>query len=135
MGFFSGKVNVFSTVDGVVTNKGEPIASALVKRSYSLDGNEITDSVTTDAQGKFSFDSINIKSLRALYPHNPYVFQRISIETNGQSYIAWSYQKRNYDENGERLGKPLKMHCDITNEKAVHPANEAFDYSGICTLI
>jgi hypothetical protein len=134
MSFFGLKLCVFSAVDGTVAKEGKPILNALVKRTYKWDGEDFTDEVTTDKDGKFSFDSQFQKSLFAIFPHNPSVSQRIKIYIEDKEYLAWAYAKGNYDVNGELNGKPLNMYCDVNSPQEKHQLENHKMYSGICEL-
>jgi len=134
MSFFGLKLCVFSAVEGKVLREGKPIPNALVKRTYDWDGENITDEVTTDDDGNFSFNNQYQKSLFAIFPHNPSVGQFIKIYIDDKEYQAWGFQKGNYDVNGELDGKPMKLLCDLDSPKQTHKASEFKNYVGICEL-
>jgi hypothetical protein len=134
MAFFGLKLCVFSAVKGTVVKEGMPLPNVLVKRTYKWDGESITDEVTTDAAGNFSFPEQNQRSVIAIFPHNPSVSQGIKIYLDGKEYRAWAYQKGNYDVNGELDGKPMNLLCDLNNPEQKHEVNNYKIYTGICEL-
>jgi hypothetical protein len=134
LNIFGLRLCAFSAVEGKVTKEGKPIPNALVKRSYKWDGENITDEVTTDEDGSFSFSNQYQNSLFAIFPHNPSVSQRIKIYFGENEYLAWAYQKGNYDVNGELNGKALIMYCDLNNPQEKHSLENYKIYSGICGL-
>lgn len=135
-----GRVNLFSTVSGVVLNHGAPIAGAVIKRKvyWSWKNENISDQTTTDARGRFEFPPIWRRSLLgAILPHEPVVEQEILIEHDGRQYVAWRYNKRTYDENDELYGRPIELRCSLENEAVRHHLklhHVKHDIYGICEL-
>ncbi len=60
-------------------------------------------------------------------PHEPVIFQKITIQYKGHKYIAWQHTKHNYDDLGELKGKRLIMNCELSNE-----VKDDGVYFGIC---
>jgi hypothetical protein len=132
MGWFS-KV-MFSQVQGVVVKNGKPVSGASVMREFEWAWNDIreTDKTTTDGEGKFSFLLITrLSIMTSIMPHEPVIFQKITIVHDDKKYLAWSYFKHNYDNNGEVDGRRLNLHCELTREEDFHIKPALF---GICTL-
>ncbi len=138
------EVVIFSAVHGVVTSQGKPVAGATLEREtrWTWGKETVNDMATTGADGAFSFPAIKRKMLAgALLPHEPNVFQKITIQHGGKSYQAWSLNKRNYDNNGELmyfddnkgmvpyrdLAKPISIQCGL--ESPEHRSGKVF---GIC---
>lgn len=132
MSIFGKKVCVFSAVSGTVVNNGEPIVNAIIKRTYTWDGKDITDESKTDENGNFSFPVKHESSVWAFFPHNPSIIQFIKINVDNNEYQAWGFQKGNYDVNGELDGKPMNLLCDLSSPKQTHKVNEYQNYVGIC---
>jgi len=115
MGMFDFmKVCLFSEVNGVVTREGKPLAGVKLVRSAEINDKTHTDSAVTDAQGRFHFDAKFTKSVNAILPVEPFIYQKIFIHHDGKEYRAWEVDKRNYDENGE-IKQPLKLSCELTD--------------------
>lgn len=147
-----GKVVLFSPVSGVVLSQGKPVAGAVLKRQaqWRWGNKTYDDTVTTDAQGRFSFAELNgTMLLGSVLPHEPYVEQSITIEHDGKSYIAWRTVKRGYSRNDELSyldrtnidnpaggggmktladpSKPIVVTCSLEA-----PREKMGDISGIC---
>jgi len=60
-------------------------------------------------------------------PHEPVIFQKITIQYKAHKYIAWQHTKHNYDDLGELKGKRLIMNCELSNE-----LKDDGVYFGIC---
>jgi hypothetical protein len=134
MSIFGKKVCVFSAVEGTIVRNGELITNATIKRTYTWDGQDITDEIKTDKNGFFSFPAQHESSVWAFFPHNPSIIQFINISIEDKEYQAWGFQKGNYDINGELDGKPMNLFCDLDTPKATHKVNEYKNYVGICVL-
>lgn len=125
-----GKNVLFSDVKGQVVLNGKPVSGAEVERSYEWAWNHSkgTEKTQTDQNGRFVFASITQSGgLSGLLPHEPVVFQEITIRHNGQEYVAWQYTKHNYENNGELKGKPLDLYCELSKA----PTDNG-NYFGIC---
>lgn len=123
------KLCVFSDVEGVVRVGGQPVADALVVRSWSwVSGEPRTDSVRTDAQGRFTFPAIYERSLlRSILPVEAVVKQRILIRRAAQEHVGYDFVKRNYEPNGE-FGRPLRLSCDLGGSL------DGEHFYGVCVL-
>lgn len=112
------KLVLFSEVNGQVVDQGKPVAGAIVTRYYrwSWLNREATDQTVTDNEGRFSFKSVNTRSITALFPHQPYISQKLEIHIGKKVYEAWRTGKMNYDSNGELQGKPIDIICELDKE-------------------
>jgi len=113
-------IYVFSEVDGVVTMNGEPVQGAQVTRTGDHEEDKVyTDTVVTDAQGRFSFSPISTFSLRPIML-GTIIRQKITIKYQGMEYLAWKAKKKNnyrYGElNNEGVENPVKLDllCELT---------------------
>lgn len=124
---------VFSKVEGVVLEDGNPVQGAEVERYYKWGGGSnrpIINRVKTDEQGIFNFPATYEHSIIAsIFPIQPSINQKIIIQYQSKSYEAYLFWKSNYQENGELDGKPLHLVCDLKNE----PSRMGGFY-GVCTL-
>ena len=131
-GMSMGKFCLFSAVEGVVLERGQPVPGAQIERSYSWTWKKQqgTDQASTDAQGRFQFPAIQGSSFfRGFLPHEPMVEQTILIHHGGKTYKAWMFDKRNYEQNGELAGKPIVLSCSLETEP--RHSGKVF---GICEL-
>ena len=134
MGFL-GKLCMFSSVEGVVLQNGEPVAEAVVTREYEWQDTKKSDQTVTDASGKFSFPArFEYSLLSVIIPHSPSISQDIVIEVNGKSYEAWYFHKIDYEVNGELEGKKMIMACELSKEPELHKITDSISYSGLCEL-
>ena len=135
-----GRMNLFSTVSGVVLDHGTAVAGAVIKRTvfWTWKSERIADQTTTDAQGRFALPAIWRTSwLGSILPHEPLVEQEILIEHGGRTYVAWRYNRRTYDENDELYGSPIELRCSLENEAVRHHLKQhhlKHDIYGICEL-
>lgn len=132
MSLFESKC-VFSKVEGVVLEDGNPVQGAKVERYYKWGGGSnrpIRNMVKTDKQGKFNFPATYEYSIIAsIFPIQPSINQKIIIQYQSKSYEAYLFWKNNYQENGELDGKPLQLVCDLKNE-----ASREGGFYGVCIL-
>lgn len=119
------KLYWFSATDGQVLNQGVPVGNATIFRisESSLFGSH-TDTTTTDATGYFTFPALVKSSPRWKVAVAPLthggINQRIEIEYQGQTYLAWSYFQSLYTEpNKELNGKPITLVCELTAPERV----------------
>lgn len=113
-----GKVCVFSPVTGQVTMNGEPIAGARLVRRVEWQKKQ-QDHATTDDKGRFAFPALYERSVMKFLSGQFVANQVIEIEHKGQTYLAWKGGKWSEEENAELSGKPLKLHCELTNEPEI----------------
>jgi hypothetical protein len=127
------EMTLFSAVQGQVLEAGKPLAGASVERSWRWTWKKENgaDAATTDAAGSFSLPRVARRSfLGGLVPHEPFVEQTILIRHNGRSYKAWMMDKRDYDNDSESGGKPLRLVCRLEAPFARHG-----QMSGICEFV
>ncbi len=130
-----GKMYLFSAVRGVVVHEGKPIEGAVVEREYFWHWKDQRDKVQvkTNALGEFQFPEATGSSfLGSLLPHEPVVQQTIRIAYQGQTYMAWAFDRRDYEPNTELEGKPISLLCDL-NHPPSHKGPRDRVY-GICQL-
>lgn len=128
------KLVLFSEVHGQVVDRGKPVAGAIVIRYYRWSWNkkEGTDQTVTDDDGQFTFKSITTRSITAsLFPHQPFISQKLDIQFGKKVYEAWRTGKMNYDHNGELKGKAIDIICEIDTEPEWK--DEVFGISRILT--
>lgn len=124
------KLVVFSAVSGRVVQNGKPVAGAVVERTFEWQEEKSTDRATTAPDGSFNLPKIERGSfLSSLLPSEPFTEQTIVIRHEGREYKAWYFVKRNYRENGELAGKPIRMACNLDSEPQAR--GKVF---GICEL-
>ncbi|MCZ2134128.1 MAG: carboxypeptidase-like regulatory domain-containing protein [Burkholderiales bacterium] len=139
-----GEVVIFSAVRGVVTSQGKPVAGAKLQREakWAWGKETLTDATTTAPDGSFSFPALTRRMLLGSFlPHEPSVQQKITVEANGKSHLAWSLLKQNYETNGELMyfddqrglvplrdrSQPMRITCKLENTE--HRSGKVF---GIC---
>jgi len=142
MAFFdSMKVNLFSDMKGVVTLNGEPVAGAVVKRLAKPE-KSYWDETITDAQGNFSFDVMKMHTLWKLLPGQVTILQKVTIEYQGQEYLAWKMGGANGRYKGELneidvLGSggeiDIDLICELTAKETAKSAAGIQIVRGICT--
>jgi len=130
MSLFAKKV-MFSEVTGFVTLNGEPVKGAEIDQVYqwSWDEKKEEAQTTTDDQGVFTFPLCEKSGvISSIMPHEPVIFQQITIKYQGKNYVAWQHSKHNYDLYGELKGKKLVLRCELSDQ----PRNDGYVF-GICT--
>jgi len=150
---------VFSEVKGRVVLNGQPVANAVVERSYSFDADKFTtDSAKTDANGNFSFETRWYYSLRSFFPAEMNVYQAIWIHHASKKYEAWRLTKHRpleldrelpneaqgiksdpnkpYDYNATYPKRKILLVCDLAQPASwKEPKFEANQLYGICTVV
>ena len=116
MSLIGKKLYPFSQVEGVVLKDGRPVAGAEVERRYVEDSRPVTATTRTDGEGRFSFPKVMQRSLLAWLPGEVVIEQTIVIRHEGIEYMAWSLFKRNYLDNSELDGKPIRLICKLEQE-------------------
>jgi len=113
------KMVIFSAVQGQVLLNGAPVAGAEIVREFhwawkSEDGGDKTG---TGKDGGFVLPTIERSSfLGSLLPHEAVIKQRILVRHAGKSYDLWLNFKRDYDNNSENGGRPIKVVCRLEGE-------------------
>jgi hypothetical protein len=130
-GLAMGNQVIFSTVQGTVLLQGKPVAGAVVERQFEWDNEKAADRVSTGADGSFSLPAVTRKSsfMERFLSSEPMVKQTILVTHEGKAHKAWFHFKRNYDDNGELGGRPIRMTCRLESEPKRR--GEVF---GICEL-
>jgi len=130
-----GKLYLFSEVRGVVMHNGKPIAGAAVAQSYRRGDQNGRADTKTNERGEFHFPAVIRNSFWAsILPHEPFIEQSILIQHDGLTYQAWTYDKRNYRQDGE-LGKPISLHCALESPpKRIEILSKVNSVFGICEL-
>ncbi|WP_126979647.1 DUF6795 domain-containing protein [Frigidibacter oleivorans] len=98
----------------LVRADGSPAAGIPVRRDWRWSFRDRTgsDSVTTDAEGRFRFDEVRGRSmLGGLLPHEPRILQTVTAGSGGDETILWRSQKANYAPWGEFGGSPRRLIC------------------------
>lgn len=132
MGMFDFlNVCLFSEVNGAITLDGKPVAGAEVVRTAILNDKTYTDTVTTDAQGRYHFDARFTKSMNSILPVEPFIPQLVTIRFNNQEYPGWKMNKRNYDVNGE-IDQPLNLSCELSEQPDVKEQKIGPNVFGLC---
>ena len=115
--FDSLKIQVYPEVNGVVTMNGEPVEGALVKLVYNYNDKENTIETTSDKNGRFHFTEINIHTLRLLLPLETSIDQKITINYNHATYLAWQTTKYALKDDPAISKKLSSLNCELTNEE------------------
>lgn len=129
---FSKTLYLFSEVEGVVLQDGQPVEGAVIEQEYVWHwGDQRRTSTTlTDQHGHFQFPVVAGKSLTAQFiPHEPVIVQYLRIRYDGHSYKGWFHAKHNYDVKGEYGESPLRLQCDLRDDPGSHAETASF---GIC---
>lgn len=130
---FTQTLYLFSEVKGTVLLDGQPVEGVEVKQEYHWHWKKEKKSstITTDEQGRFSFPTVTGKSISAdLPPHEPVIVQYLRIRHEGKEYQGWFHAKHNYENLGERKGRPIHLKCELTDEPGPHPDIDSY---GTCT--
>ena len=131
MGKFS-KLVLFSHVEGVITQDGEPVEGAEIVQEilYKEVDNIAPTTVKSAADGHFVFEEVSEKAgLSRMLPGTATITQRLVIRHDGQEYEAWRHGKKDFEPNSELEGQPLRLVCELTTP----PDFEGFHY-GICRV-
>ncbi|MEM6635015.1 MAG: DUF6795 domain-containing protein [Pseudomonadota bacterium] len=109
---------ICSPVEGLLLGEGNAPASGIeITRTWKWGKREGEDTVTTDAEGRFSLPQVDGQNFWAsVLPHQPNIEQDFSAQlANGPLQILLIY-KQNYNLNGERDGKALNIQCRADQE-------------------
>ncbi|WP_102794751.1 DUF6795 domain-containing protein [Bowmanella denitrificans] len=132
MGLFSK--SMFTEVEGVVLLNGKPVEGAEVTSSYdwSVKDEKKSKTVITDSHGTFHFKEWKSQSVLSLvFPIQPVISQKITINYSGQEYTAWRNIKSTYGT-GDEVGKsPIRIECELNSEFKEQESN---GFYGICKL-
>lgn len=112
------KACVFSGVQARLTLRGEPLRGATVVRRWDWQRAR-EDRTTTDDDGGFRFGPVFESSVTRLLPVEFVVAQGLYVQVDGEEIKIWSNSKRRPQEDGEFLGRPMVMACELTHAPAV----------------
>ncbi len=108
------KVCLFSGFEGNLTLNGEPAAGAEITRTYEWNNKKHSESLTTDSEGNFKFDSVWDKS-RALFIVQFVSHQQIFVKHKDEEYQIWGGGKLIEAEYGEFGGsRPKNLRCELS---------------------
>ena len=109
---------IFSAISGQVLLQGQPVAGARIERSARWDDEQATDDTASGTDGRFSLPAITRKRglLDGILASEPFIEQEILIQHGGKTAKAWVFRKRNYRDNGELDGRPIRMTCRLDSE-------------------
>ncbi len=115
MGLIIGeKVCLFSGFDGQLTLNGEPASGAEITRTYEWGNKKQSESLITNSEGNFKFDSIWAKS-RALFIVQFVSHQQIFVKYRDEEYQIWGGGKLDEAEYGEFGGdRPKNLRCELS---------------------
>ncbi|WDD98484.1 DUF6795 domain-containing protein [Thalassomonas actiniarum] len=133
------EVEMSPEVRGRITNNGSPLAGIQVARSLSYEGyqkgKEQLEHTTTDADGRFSFKPLMVKSRLPgdLFGQNMLVWQAVYVERDEQLYHLWSTHKiwHSVKPLSELL---IQLNCDLQDKKVQHEIN-TLDYGGMSSQV
>ncbi len=115
--FDFAKICLFSEVNGVVVNDGNPIAGAEVIQTVIYGGGkEVRNSTTTNSRGEFHFDALFTHSISTLLPGESVYAQGLVIKYDRADIEGWTLVKRSDKENAELGGEKINLLCDINAE-------------------
>ncbi|MFW5830215.1 MAG: DUF6795 domain-containing protein [Planctomycetota bacterium] len=135
---------LFSPIEGVLTDKGQPLVGLEVVRSCLTNGTltgaekRYSDSCTTDDEGRFRFGSLNAFYPWTWTPAQIHTDQLMYVDYRGRRYELWKNRKGGHfmgDEipiDGSPM--PIQITCDLTDPDAT----KIFLYSridGICKIL
>jgi hypothetical protein len=119
MTIFSGKeeeVVLFSPMEGKLTFEGKPAADAKIVRSLKWKG-EVVETDTFHANQKGEFDIPSKKDTIKISPLTQFVVQQdIFVYFKEKKYHVWDMGKLSKLEYGELYGRPINLHCELTEE-------------------
>lgn len=117
MGLFNKKETgcVFSGFDGQLLFEGKPATGAVITRKYELFDRSGEDSVTTDANGHFSFSSVIWEYKEPLLaPVDFMAYQNIYVSYRQQEFHIWTSSKPSKEALTEFDGNEPLVVCELT---------------------
>jgi len=123
-----GKVCLFSSISGVITLDGKPVAGAHLVRTGNRAGDK-TDETLTDAKGYFTFPAMFERTITKYLPQEFVASQKIVVLYQDKQYEMWTSIKRNPKENTESKGKPLIISCELNSEEKTIIVNRVIIHS------
>ena len=129
------QVEISPEVRGRITDGGEPVADMQVARTLLYggyqNGKEQLEHTTTDADGRFSFRSMVVKSRKpgGIFGQNIPILQAVYVERDAQLFSLWSTSKA-WNSIEPLSDLMLQLNCDLQNKKVKHQINTT-DYGGV----
>ena len=122
---------ICSPMSGVLIGPaGAPAADVTVRREWSYNDQTATDTVVTDAAGRFGFDAVEAPRKRWFSGlSTPVVLQRYYAEMGGEDVEILYINSRSLDPLHETGGADFDVTCDLRQA----PANGPLGW-GQCTL-
>ncbi|SBS26332.1 hypothetical protein MSP8886_00573 [Marinomonas spartinae] len=112
-------VTLCPEVHGKLLLNGTPLNNIEIIRSLNYIGeHEYTDSVISDSDGSFSFNSYSIKSRvpNKLFNESR-IFQYIYADYDGKIYVIWKSKQPGYNVIFAYAKKLENMLCELSNPK------------------
>lgn len=129
------KVCLFSSISGVVTWKGKPLANVEVLRTANYwNKDKYSDKTKTDVHGQFQFGPMFVHSRHISMSLNPIIFEKLIIVYKGKQYTGWDTMRGDLVLNSE-LGKnkPIpELGCDLSNKSSTKDIKYGGTVNGIC---
>lgn len=122
-------INLSPEVKGAVTQNGEAVVGAKVKRTLIYNDKTYTATTVSQADGGFSFPAQDVSSVMKLLPAELVVTQKITINVDGKDYLAWETVKR--DDNDGLVSKLAQLKCELSDESQAYE-DERSVIVGIC---
>ena len=122
-------INLSPEVKGVVTQNGEAVVGAEVKRTLIYNDKTYTAITVSQADGSFSFSAQDVSSVMKLLPAEMVVTQKITLSVDGKDYLAWETVKR--DDSDSLASKLAQLKCELSNASQAYE-DERSVIVGIC---
>ncbi len=111
-------VHLCPDVSGVVLYQGQPVEGLTITRSLTYYyGKEQLDHTVTDAEGRFSFPEVNIRSSK---PGSMFdvsrTYQEIKTNYENQEHRLWFSVFHGIENRAEYVEKLTTLTCELTNE-------------------
>lgn len=110
------KANLFSSVNGVLTLNGSPLAGVTVNRSVRWRDEDHTDSAVTDKDGRYAFPALMSSGSIPRLPAEFNAFQKMTVDHGGEEVLIWETVKAEPMENAELEGQPMTLTCEVSEE-------------------
>ncbi|MCW9706020.1 carboxypeptidase-like regulatory domain-containing protein [Fodinibius salsisoli] len=104
---------LFSGVSGTILFNGTPVPNAELDFSVRWNDEEITQTYTTDANGRFVIPKIE-RRIKTSPLVQLVISQSIVARYQGEDYSIWIKGKRDTEEFSELGGKPINFRCELT---------------------
>lgn len=119
-------VHLCPAVSGRITDNGNPLAGATIKRELVYADNKVRrDTTVTDADGRFSLPERNIRSN---LPGNMFAYDRtsqfIALNHMGTEFILWSTIQQGIGKVAEYESKLTELNGDIKSPEVTFSFGE-----------